>query len=226
MEETVVVVLCGGRSVRFPGANKLFVYLKDKPVFVHTLLAFKDFPVVLVIPNGERMIFAQYLECYNLNPYKIVYGGRNRQESVINAVKELDGFKYIAVHDGARPLISKKDINNVIKDAKTYSAAVLGVPVKDTIKSYTSTENGLPLNSAKLTTFDRKNLYAIQTPQVFEFNLYKKEILCASEEYTDDAQIFENANLSVHLTIGSYSNIKITTKEDIAVAEAYMSNGF
>jgi 2-C-methyl-D-erythritol 4-phosphate cytidylyltransferase len=207
--DVAVIVLCGGRSTRF-GENKLLVPLNGKPVFIRTLLAFSDYPIVLVVSENSREDFAEYLKEFNIKIHKIVFGGSTRQESVVNAVNVLDDFRYIAVHDGARPLISKNDIENVISDGKKYAAAVLGVPVKDTIKR---------LDGEKVTTLDRNELFSVQTPQVFQLNLYKKAILSAQKDYTDDCQLVENIGINPHITMGSYSNIKITTREDLTFAE-------
>ena len=130
---------------------------------------------------------------------------------------DVDHLNIIAVHDAARPFITPEEIETVCADAEKYGAATLAVPVKDTIKVAAA-------DGTVCATPERSTLRAIQTPQVFRLSLYK-EALClaknAGKQYTDDCQLIEAAGGKVYLTPGDYKNIKITTPEDLLVAEAF-----
>ena len=145
-------------------------------------------------------------------------GGNTRQESVINGIKKISkDSEFVAVHDGARPLVKPEHIEKAIKDASVFGGATLGVPVKDTIKNV---DDGIITD-----TPPRKFLYITQTPQVFKRNLYFEGIDFALEhglDFTDDCQLVEAIGGKVAMTTGDYSNIKITTPEDIAIAEVLL----
>ena len=159
---------------------------------------------------------------YNFSKVKsIVPGGKTRQISVFNGIKELsDKSKYILIHDGVRAMIREDVINEAIIEAQKYEALALAVPVKDTIKIVDGENfvNGTP---------ERDTLWAVQTPQIFEKNLYVKAMNDAEEkmqDYTDDCQLIENIGVKVKIFMGSYDNIKITTPEDIYIAETIIKN--
>ena len=146
-------------------------------------------------------------------------GGATRQESVINGVKQISKeAQLVAVHDGARPLVKPEHIEKVIKDASVFGGATLGVPVKDTIKTV---NDGLISD-----TPPRKFLYITQTPQIFKRQLYFEGIDFALEhglDFTDDCQLVEAIGGKVAMTTGDYTNIKITTPEDIKLAEVLLA---
>lgn len=145
----------------------------------------------------------------------ITAGGDTRQASVISGLKEISPeTKLIAIHDGARPLVKPAHIDKVIKDASVFGGATLGVPVKDTIKV---------VNDDLITdTPYRPSLYITQTPQVFRKTVYMKGVQFAVDhelDFTDDCQLAESIGCKVYMTTGDYTNIKITTPEDIEIAE-------
>ncbi|MDZ7548317.1 IspD/TarI family cytidylyltransferase, partial [Clostridium perfringens] len=145
----------------------------------------------------------------------IVEGGTERQDSVCNAVMEINDSEIILIHDGARPFTSEKIIKDGIKYAKLYGAAAPGVTPKDTIKVVD--ENGFSKH-----TPDRKDLFAIQTPQVFKLEVIKechKKIKEENISVTDDTMVVEHYNNKVYLYNGDYTNIKVTTPEDLILAE-------
>ncbi|MCM1362156.1 MAG: 2-C-methyl-D-erythritol 4-phosphate cytidylyltransferase, partial [Clostridiales bacterium] len=148
-------------------------------------------------------------------------GGSTRQESVINGVRCISKeTELIAVHDGARPLVKPEHIEKVIRDAVIFGGATLGVPVKDTIKTV---EDGLITD-----TPPRKFLYITQTPQIFRKKLYFEGIDFALEhglDFTDDCQLVEAVGGKIAMTTGDYTNIKITTPEDIKIAEVLLEKG-
>ena len=145
-------------------------------------------------------------------------GGDTRQQSVRNGFLSLQtDAEYAAIHDGARPLVLPEDIERVIADARRTGAASLGVPVKDTVKVV---RRGIIAD-----TPDRSLLYLTQTPQVFRRSIYADAMAFAAEQgrdYTDDCQLVEALGLQVTMTAGDYSNIKLTTPEDFAIAEALL----
>ena len=151
-------------------------------------------------------------------PVSAVNGGATRQESVKNGVSAVsERCAYIAVHDGARPLVAPEDIERVIADARRTGAATLGVPVKDTIKTV--------VNGVITDTPERSLLWQTQTPQVFRRSLYLDAMARAAAEgkdYTDDCQLVEALGAQVTMTEGSYRNIKLTTPEDFLIAEAFL----
>jgi 2-C-methyl-D-erythritol 4-phosphate cytidylyltransferase len=153
-------------------------------------------------------------------PIKFALPGKERQDSVYNGLQEIDGdSELVCVHDSARPLVSSEDVKKVLEDAIVHGAAVLGVPVKATIKEADS-------NSFVVKTLDRKTLWEMQTPQVMRpsllrdgFELVKRDGL----EVTDDVSIVEYLKHSVYITEGSYTNIKVTTPDDLLLAERLMN---
>ena len=151
-------------------------------------------------------------------PVTVTSGGDTRQQSVRNGVNAISvPAEYIAIHDGTRPLIRPADIEKVIADARISGAATLGVPVKDTIK--------VVRNGVIEATPERALLWQTQTPQVFRLSLYQDAMRLAAEQgrdYTDDCQLVEARGISVTMTEGAYSNLKLTTPEDFAVAEALL----
>lgn len=166
----------------------------------------KDIPAFSDILTDERVSF--------------VIGGETRQQSMMNAVDMIDECELIIIHDGARPLIKSVDIENTIRAAKENKAAAVGVFVKDTVKV-------VDKNGFVVSTPDRSTLFAVQTPQIFDFELYKNAAKNAREkglDFTDDCQLVECFNKKVKTVAGSYSNIKITTPDDIVLAENLLKN--
>ena len=159
----------------------------------------------------------QKASAFVTKPLTITEGGKERQDSVSNGAALCGDAEYIAVHDAARPFITPEEIETVCADAEKYGAATLAVPVKDTIKVAAA-------DGTVCATPERSTLRAIQTPQVFRLSLYK-EALCLAKntgkQYTDDCQLIEAAGGKVYLTPGDYKNIKITTPEDLLVAEVF-----
>ena len=224
------VVLSGGSGKRM-GADvpKQYMELYGHPLIYYALKAFEDSfvdEIVLVCGAGdEEMCRREIVDKYALKKVKkIVCGGRERYHSVMNGVKAVSAdADYIFIHDGARPFISGSVLEGVLEDVKKYGASIVSVPAKDTVKI--ADENGF----VKATPY-RKSVWQMQTPQVFYAALIKKayEILEKEEEaliekgveISDDAMIVELlTDTKVHLYKGEYTNIKITTPEDMAYAE-------
>lgn len=205
--------------------NKQFMELLNKPVLIHTLEIFAacdDVDEIIVITRSDEIELCQNLIAqYSVAKVKaVVAGGAERQHSVWNGLCHVSpGCNTVAVHDGARPLLLQDTLRQALKDINEFSAVVVGVPVKDTIKVVG--EQGIITS-----TPDRSTLWAVQTPQIFS-----KEILIQAYEKawqtnllaTDDAALVEAIGVPVKMLKGSYENIKITTPEDLILAEAFIN---
>lgn len=218
--DTSVVIVCAGNSTRMGGVNKILLPLGGRLVIGVTMQAFQACESVkeIIIVAREDDIPAIQAEAEAAGITKLVActaGGSTRQESVINGIRRISPeTQLVAVHDGARPLVRPEHIERVIKDASVFGGATLGVPVKDTIKTV---DDGLVVD-----TPPRSSLYITQTPQIFKRSLYFEGVDFALEhnlDFTDDCQLVEAIGGKVAMTVGDYTNIKITTPEDIAIAE-------
>ena len=217
------VVAAAGSSTRMGGQDKLMLPLGEEPVLAHTLRALELCPYIteivvvtrrdLIVPIGQ-MCQDRRLEKVS----RVIPGGSTRTQSVLNGVLELgQRAELVAIHDGARPLVSQRVLEEVLAAAAVCSAAAPATPVKDTIKA---AHNGV-IES----TPDRSTLFAVQTPQVFDADLIRTALTRAVEEgveLTDDCGAVERLGIPVRLTAGEYINLKITTPEDAAVAEALL----
>lgn len=212
----VVIVAAGSGSRMNMGINKQFIKLRDKEIIAYTIEKFYNHnnidEIVVVIKEEEAEFFkSEILNKYNFENIKLTFGGKERQDSVYNGLKMLGNCDIVLIHDGARPFISEKLIDNCIKEAKKYNAVVVGVPVKDTIKVINE-ENDI------VDTPDRSKLWAVQTPQTFNYDILinSYEDAFKNDFYgTDDAMLVERIGYKVKMIEGSYNNIKITTREDL-----------
>ena len=221
--DTSVVIVCAGNSTRMQGKNKILLPLGERLVIGVTMSAFQKCASVreIVIVAREQDIPEIKAEAERAGITKLAActtGGATRQESVINGMRCISkDTEYVAVHDGARPLVKPEHIEETIKDARIFGGSALGVPVKDTIKVV---DGGLITD-----TPPRKTLYITQTPQVFRRKLYFEGIDFALEhnlDFTDDCQLVEAIGGKIYMTTGDYTNIKITTPEDIKLAEVML----
>ncbi|TVU04096.1 hypothetical protein EJB05_50336, partial [Eragrostis curvula] len=175
--------------------------------------------VVVVCDPAYKDIFEGSIVNLQI-PLKFARPGKERQDSVFNGLQEIDGnSELVCVHDSARPLVSSKDVKKVLEDAAVHGAAVLGVPVKATIKEANS-------DSFVVKTLDRKTLWEMQTPQVMKPNLLRDGFELVKRdglEVTDDVSIVECLKHPVYITEGSYTNIKVTTPDDLLLAERLMN---
>ncbi|WP_066889800.1 2-C-methyl-D-erythritol 4-phosphate cytidylyltransferase [Clostridium nigeriense] len=215
------IILAGGKGKRMGAkVSKQYIEINGKPILYYTLKKFtacQDINrIILVLPRDEiEYCIKEVLEKYSLKVDLIVEGGKERQDSVFNALEEIKNDEIVLIHDGARPFVSERIIIDGIKYAKLYGAAAPGVIPKDTIKI--KDENGFSLS-----TPNRQDLMAIQTPQVFKFDLIKechKKIKQDKLIVTDDTMVVEAYNNRVYLYEGDYTNIKVTTPEDLILAE-------
>ncbi|USP95634.1 2-C-methyl-D-erythritol 4-phosphate cytidylyltransferase [Bacillus vallismortis] len=221
-----VVILAAGQGKRMKaGRNKLFIELKGDPVIIHTLRVFDSHrpceKIILVINEREREDFQQLLTNYRFQTaIELVAGGDERQHSVYKGLKAVKQEKIVLVHDGARPFIKHEQIDELVDEAEQAGAAILAVPVKDTIKRV----QDLQVSE----TIERSSLWAVQTPQAFRLSLLIKAHAEAEHKGflgTDDASLVEEMEgVSVRVVEGRYTNIKLTTPDDLTSAEAIMDS--
>ncbi len=221
MKTSAVIVAAGSGSRMGAGYNKVYMPLCDEPVLRHTLKAFAKSGVCdeIVIVTGADDFERAKAAADGLGiEYKLTEGGETRQHSVINGIKAASG-ELVAVHDGARALITPELIKEVINTARECGGAALGVVAKDTIK--VADENGFIT-----ATVERTSAYQIQTPQVFmRDGLIKAHEKALSDGFlaTDDCAVMERIGAKIKIVNGSYENIKLTTAEDIFTAEGILS---
>lgn len=232
--KTTAIVLAGGSGKRMNSTvKKQFLMLKDKPLLYYSLKAFEDSFIdsVILVASGEDMEYCrkEIVQKYHFNKVeKIVEGGKERYHSVINGVMAAPVCDYIFIHDGARPFITGSILERLFEEVKISKACVAGMPVKDTIKIADS-------QGYIETTPKRDLVWMIQTPQVFSYELiYRAYDILQKEEsrllnegisITDDAMVVETLlGEKVKLVEGSYRNIKITTPEDLSVAEGFLQD--
>ncbi|OEH86302.1 2-C-methyl-D-erythritol 4-phosphate cytidylyltransferase [Desulfuribacillus stibiiarsenatis] len=201
------------------GYNKQYVPLLDKPMVVYTIEAISLHPkvleVIFVVGKDELEYAQELVDTYQLSKVRhVIAGGAERIYSVINGLKIVDEkCEYVLIHDGARPLITQEIIEECIGKSIEVGAAIVGVPVKDTIK--------IVKNQYIETTPSREHLWAAQTPQIIKKSWYLEAIDKIEDplSITDDAMIMERMDRPVAVVKGSYENIKVTTPEDVGFAE-------
>ena len=217
------VIVAAGSSTRMGGVDKTFAPILGLPLVVHTINQFESSPlvdqIVLVVANDS---VEQARELIQQQAYSkvtnICVGGRRRQDSVRYGLESLSGCEWVMVHDGARPCLDETILQRGLEAAFKYGSAVAGVPIKDTIKIVS------PQQIVE-TTPDRSLLWAAQTPQVFRYQMLLDAHHAFDQEVTDDAGMIESLGHQVKMYLGSYENIKVTTSEDLVIAEAFLKSG-
>lgn len=225
-EKVTAIVLAAGKGSRMNSdIPKQYLTLLGKPVLFYSLQAFAESDVdeiILVTGSGEEEYCQkEIVEKYHIKKVmNIVEGGKERYHSVWRGLRATEETGYVLIHDGARPLISKEVINTAISEVKEKDACVVGMPVKDTIQ--------LVNEDRKISsTPDRNRTWIAQTPQCFSYELvlssYNKAIAAEDRTVTDDAMVVQRyGNVSASMIEGDYRNIKVTTPEDIVVAECFL----
>ncbi len=218
-----VIVVAAGSFTRMNGINKQLAEISGIPVIIRTLLAFensKEISDIILVVRADDVFTLQLLtEKYGISKLTdIICGGETRQESVVKGLSRVSAEKEKAlIHDGARPLVSETVIENVVSGLESFSAVTCAVNVVDTVKRVD--ESGVVFE-----TIDRSNLVAVQTPQGVNVTDYKAAIERVGDisRFTDDTSIMEAAGFRVLTVEGDRSNIKITTKSDIVLAESLL----
>lgn len=219
-ESAGAIIVAAGSGARMDGLDKLFTLVSGRPLLAHTVTAFEEcwtvqkIVVVLSDANFERgraMLDEQRFS----KLVGVCTGGARRQDSVHCGLQTLGEVAWVAVHDGGRPLIRPGMIARGLEAARETGASVPVVPLADTIKE-------VDANDAVLRTLDRSRLRAAQTPQCFRYDLLLRAHHEITEDVTDDAAMMEKLGVAVKTYEGRRRNIKITTPDDLALAEAYL----
>ena len=227
-QKYAAIVLAAGSGKRMNSkVHKQYLIIQDRPVLYYSLKAFEDSAVdeiVLVVGKGEeKFCRKEIVDKYGISKVKaIVEGGKERYHSVFEGLKQTSDADYVLIHDGARPFVNQDIIRRCMQEVQKYQACVVGMPVKDTIKI--ADEGGY----AKQTP-DRKNVWMIQTPQTFSYALiyeaYEEMLKTEDAAITDDAMVLERIKgKKSKLIEGSNRNIKITTPEDLLIANVYLQH--
>jgi len=211
------VIAAAGNSRRMGGVDKVFALLGGEPILARVVDAFQGCnPIdqIIVVLSEQNLERGQQLVAEQGWPkvIDVCAGGQRRQDSVAAGLRRLSNCDWIIIHDGARPLVTVDLINRGLEAAKETGAAVAAVPVTDTIKLAGD-------DRIVHQTPPRQNLWAVQTPQVFGIKIITEAYSRASGDVTDDASLVEQLGYGVKIYMGSYDNIKITTPDDLALAE-------
>lgn len=217
------VIVSAGNSTRMGGINKQFLCIDNTPVVAHTIRVFEKSEsineIVVVTRECDIDDIKKLVNDYGFNKVScVVAGGDTRQLSVYNGVINTSlQADYVAIHDGARPLVTEEVITDTLECAYSYGAAATGVKVKDTVKQVND-------NNVIVATPDRSYLRFIQTPQIFNKSLYLDAVNFVenSKDFTDDCMLIEAYGKTVKFVDGDYENIKITTPEDVDLALNYL----
>jgi 2-C-methyl-D-erythritol 4-phosphate cytidylyltransferase len=220
------LIVAGGKGTRIKSSlPKQFIELNGKPILLHTIDAFyrysRSLTVVLVLPEDDFGIWNGICKKFNFTePVLLQKGGATRFQSVRNGLDKIEGEGLVAIHDGVRPLVSEDIIGTSFRLAATHHCAVAAVRLKESIRMTNEAGAGVQDNSKAM---DRSRFRLIQTPQTFNVQLIKKAYRIREEgSLTDDASVAEKAGHLISLFEGSFGNIKITTPEDLVIAEALM----
>ncbi|MEH7223802.1 2-C-methyl-D-erythritol 4-phosphate cytidylyltransferase [Bacillus sp. JJ1566] len=225
MDYQVVIPAAGQGKRMNAGKNKQFIELASIPVIIHTLRVFEHDPmcsgIILVINKDEQRIFEELVQTYHIKKgISFIQGGGERQYSVYNGLQAVKNTDIVLVHDGARPFLKRKHVHELVNVATKKGAAVLAVPVKDTIKRVS---HDLYVEE----TVERSSLWAIQTPQAFHVSILQEAHKLAKKEAylgTDEASLVERIPKQVYIVKGDYLNIKLTTPDDLVFAEAILQS--
>lgn len=212
------IITAGGTSSRFGNGNKLLEKIHSKEVIRHTLDAFLSVDQIdeIIICANPFIIPTLNKLFTNTKRIKIIEGGKTRQESVFNGLTACKTCNYVLIHDGARPMITPDVIRKAMDMVKEKKALTVAAKTIDTIKQVDE-------NLKIIKTIDRSNLFNTQTPQAFDYNLIKNaHEKLYGQNFTDDAGMVESLGIAVYVLEGDYKNIKITTQNDIDVANVYL----
>ena len=212
------VIVAAGSASRMEGIDKVMAPLGGEPMLLRTVRTFQQCDAIreIVVVTRPDLLTQVMGLCKDLDKVTaVIAGGRDRPESVWNGLNALSGkVRLAAVHDGARPLVTWQVIDRTVRAANSYGAAAPGIPVKDTVK--------VVAGGVVRSTPERASLRAVQTPQVFDFDLLRGALKKAKAEgtaITDDCSAVENMGFSVKIVEGDERNIKVTTPVDLKIAE-------
>ena len=228
MKNTAIVLAAGQGKRMHTKIQKQFLEIKGYPVLYYSLRCFQDSPLIedIILVTGEESVLycqKEIVDKYGFTKVtKIIPGGKERYDSVYQGLLACENSDYVLIHDGARPFITEEILERGLTGAEETGACAVGMPSKDTVKI--ADEGGYIAE-----TPDRSKVWMIQTPQIFQYALIRSahESIRTREmsNVTDDAMVVEQeTGIKVRLAEGSYQNIKITTPEDLGVAELFLGN--
>lgn len=213
----VAIIVAGGKGKRMNSViPKQFLLLNNVPILMHTIAQFLDFDeIIVVLPKTQFNYWRKICkENSFLHRHVLAEGGESRFESVKNGLSKITQQSIVAIHDGVRPLISKNLINKLIKKTSKGTGAIPITPIKNSIRE-------VKIRGSR--HINRKNLFQVQTPQCFLYSEIKKAYQQGFVDFfTDDASVFESSGYKIATVLGERNNLKITTKEDLKIAEAFM----
>ena len=215
------IIVAGGSGQRMQSAvPKQFLLLQGKPVLYHTLAAFyqadASTEIIVVLPSDQFDFWESLISKLPTIPHRLVAGGNSRFQSSQNAIQTLSEDGLVAIHDGVRPLIEPALISSSFQVASEKGNAVLAVASKDSVRNYSNVKK-------RFQHLNRESIRLIQTPQIFSTKDLQEAFKQAySDEFTDDARVVEALGIQINLVEGSYKNIKITTPEDLLLAEVLL----
>jgi 2-C-methyl-D-erythritol 4-phosphate cytidylyltransferase len=220
MEKKYAVVVAGGRGERMTSTvPKQFLVLGGLPILMHTLKTFNEadpkIKLILVLPVSEILFWKQLCIQYDFQiDHLLIEGGTTRFHSVKNGLDQIDEAGLVAIHDGVRPLVSTKMIHEAFVTAEVHGNAIPALQITESLRH---------VANGKSTSLDRNHYFLVQTPQCFKSDLLKKAYdQTYVETFTDDASVVEAMGETIHLIKGARLNIKITTPEDLLIAEVYL----
>ena len=216
-QKVAAIIVAAGEGRRMGGVDKMFATLGGEPLLLRATRAFQECPLInqiVVVVGGDKEEKCRHLVAGEEwdKVTDVCLGGRRRQDSVAAGLKRIKNCDWVVIHDGARPLVTVDLIERGLAAARETGAAVAAIPVTDTIK--VAGEDRIVRE-----TPPRQNLWAIQTPQIFRGDIIIEAYQRANSDVTDDASLVEQSGYKVKLYMGSYDNIKVTTPDDLALAE-------
>lgn len=227
--KVIALIPAAGMGKRMgAGINKQYLLLCDKPIVAHTIAVFEQASLIddiyVIVPEAEIPYCREHVvDCYGFGKVRrIVAGGSERQHSVLNGLRAVTGLQdddVVLIHDGVRPFIPEQVLERAVAAALEHDGALVAVPSKDTVKVVT---DGIIRDTPA-----REQLWLAQTPQAFRYGIIRAAHEIAEAEGflgTDDAMLVERLGKEVHIVMGDYRNIKITTPEDLILAEAFLKN--
>lgn len=221
--DVAVVLAAAGKSTRFrdPFSKKVFTLCSGKPVWQHSAQLFADHPrvgqiIMAIAPEDKDIVQEKFAGNLTMLGVEIVFGGNERYESIRNALQRVKpNISLVAIHDAARPCLTRTSIDDVLAVADRKKAAILAAPIRGTVKRCNS-------DDSIEQTVERAGLWQAQTPQVFALDILQKSYAKLTGTPTDDSQVVEAAGYTVYCVEGPESNIKITTKADLKIAESFL----
>lgn len=219
MKQFAVIVAGGSGSRMKSEIPKQYLPIDGLPVLMHTINAFynytKSIKIIVVLPPDDLNLWEELCVTYKFNlPLQVTAGGETRFQSVRNGLNKISIDGIVAIHDGVRPMVNKEIIATSFEIAALHGSAIAAVRLKESIRV---------TDKDQTKTADRSKFRIIQTPQTFQVNLIKQAYQIAENpQFTDDASVLEKSGHKISLFEGSYKNIKITTPEDLIIAEAFL----